>query len=67
MVKGIRKARGHRSAKHGSPAQSRPMQGMDEKNFTLNDVVPLVLRNPVNNRQVVVIISADANGFTYAI
>jgi hypothetical protein len=43
------------------------MQGMDEKNFTLNDVVPLVLRNPVNNRQVVVIISADANGFTYAI
>jgi len=39
-----------------APAVSRPMQGMDQKRFRLNDVVPIVINNPVNSTDVLVII-----------
>lgn len=53
--------------KRASPAQTRPMQGMDEKSFVLNDLVPLTISNPANDSQLVVIISADANGYTWTV
>jgi hypothetical protein len=40
---------------------------MDEKTFTLNDIVPLTISNPANNQQLVVIVSADANGYTWTV
>jgi len=43
------------------------MQGMDQKEFVLNDIVPIVLTNPTNDTTYTVIVSADVNGYTYEI
>jgi hypothetical protein len=40
------------------------MQGMDQKKFRFNDVVPIVITGPENSSSVLVVIQADANGFT---
>ena len=43
------------------------MQGMDQKAFALNDIVPVVLPNPENSTTYTVIIQCDVNGWTYEI
>jgi len=43
------------------------MQGIDQKSFMLNDIVPIVLPNPENSTTYTVIIQADVNGWTYQI
>lgn len=46
---------------------TRPLQGIDQKQFKLNDIVPIVLSNPVNDNAYTVIISADVNGYTWSV
>jgi hypothetical protein len=43
------------------------MQGMDQKSFSLNDIVPVVLPSPENSTAYTVIIQCDVNGWTYDI
>jgi hypothetical protein len=40
------KKRRARNAGGRGPAQTRPMQGMDTKEFTFNDIRPLSVPNP---------------------
>lgn len=55
-------------SKAGRPqALARPMQGIDQKSFMLNDIVPVILPNPENSTTYTVIIQADVNGWTYQI
>lgn len=43
------------------------MQGMDNKTFAMNDVVPIVITNPGNNLTYRVIIQLDVNGYTWEV
>jgi hypothetical protein len=40
---------------------------MDQKSFTLNDIVPLTISNPTNESSLLVIVSTDANGYTWTV
>jgi hypothetical protein len=60
----------HNKKQHGkqsSPAVSRPLQGIDEKTFVLNDIVPIVITNPTNSVGLLCIIEADVNGYTWTV
>jgi len=41
------------------------MQGIDQKHFTLNDIVPVTISNPTNDLGILVVISCDINGYTW--
>lgn len=41
------------------------MGGIDQKTFELNDIVPIIIRNPVNSASYEVKINCDVNGFTW--
>lgn len=40
---------------------------MDQKQFVLNDIVPITILNPSNDEAYTVIISADVNGYTWTV
>jgi hypothetical protein len=48
-------------------ATSRPLGGIDQKTFVLNDIVPIVLPDPLNSTTYTCIINADVNGYTWSI
>jgi hypothetical protein len=50
-----------------SQAASRPLQGMDQKQFIMNDVVPITISNPGNNLTYRVIVQLDVNGYTWEV
>jgi hypothetical protein len=58
---------GKNKGKAKSQAAVRPMQGMDNKTFLMNDVVPIVISNPGNNLTYRVIIQLDVNGYTWEV
>ena len=43
------------------------MQGIDQKGFVLNDIVPVILPNPENSTTYTVTINLDVNGYTWDI
>jgi len=45
----------------------RPLQGIDQKSFVFNDIVPIIISNPGNNVRYRVIIQADVNGYTWQV
>jgi len=53
------------SRKQNTVAVARPLGGIEQKSFTLNDIVPLIVRNPTNSTTYTVIVNADVNGYTY--
>jgi len=40
---------------------------MDQRNFVLNDIVPITLTNPTNDQTYTAVISADVNGYTWSL
>ena len=46
---------------------TRPLQGVDQKGFRFNDILPLVVPSPQNSQAYSVIIQTDVNGYTYSI
>lgn len=43
------------------------MQGIDQKTFTLNDIVPIILPSPENSTTYTVVVNLDVNGYTWNI
>lgn len=54
--------RGHQT---NSVAIARPLGGIDQKAFTFNDIVPIVLNNPNDSTVYTAIVNADVNGYTW--
>ena len=49
------------------PAQSRPMGGIDQRIFKLNDYFALNITSPSNDARFIVTVQADVNGYTWAV
>lgn len=62
-----RARRGPKSRTYAPAPQTRPLQGIDQKQFVLNDIVPITIDNPSNDEAYTVIISADVNGYTWIV
>jgi hypothetical protein len=50
-----------------TPALARPLRGIDQTTFVMNDVVPLVIPDPENSTTYTCVVNADVNGYTWSI